>query len=110
MTVKFMERIPTVDYGYVEVESDAFGEFTEASAAAHDHMSSVVESQAVQRLQDQGVARANPGLEGPAQEWQPSTPNQGTTPPACAHGPMKWVPSGVSKATNKPYSGFWGCQ
>lgn len=107
MTVKFMERIPTVDYGYVEVEADAFAEFTEASAAAHDHMSSVVESQAVQRLQDGGLTTPNPGLSGPAPEWKPSTSE---TPPSCAHGPMKWVPPGVSKTSGKPYSGFWGCQ
>lgn len=29
---------------------------------------------------------------------------------ACSiHGPAKWVPPGTSKATGKPYDGFWGC-
>lgn len=108
MTVKFMERIPTVDYGYVEVESDEFAEFTEASASAHDHMTSVVESSAVKALQNGGLVQPNPGLSGPAPEWKPSNQEQ---PPSCAHGPQKWVPAGTSKSPPyKPYNGFWACQ
>lgn len=25
------------------------------------------------------------------------------------HGPANWKPPGVSRTTNKPYTGFWGC-
>ena len=34
-----------------------------------------------------------------------------STTPMCpdGHGPMKYVPPGVSKRTNKPYDGFYGC-
>lgn len=28
---------------------------------------------------------------------------------SCAHGPMKFVPAGVSKKTGKPYRAFYSC-
>lgn len=40
----------------------------------------------------------------PAQTAAPAGP-----PPTCAHGPMRYVPAGRSKATNKPYKAFWSC-
>lgn len=30
-------------------------------------------------------------------------------PPSCAHGPMRYVAAGTSKATGKPYGAFYGC-
>lgn len=30
--------------------------------------------------------------------------------PTCTHGPMKYVPGGYSKRTNKPYDAFYACQ
>jgi hypothetical protein len=46
------------------------------------------------------------------QGWQPSVPPQQapSAGPSCQHGPAKWVPPGVSKRTNQPYTGFWSCQ
>jgi hypothetical protein len=37
----------------------------------------------------------------------PQAPQQGG--PVCAHGPMKYVPGGFSKSTNRPYPAFWAC-
>jgi hypothetical protein len=37
----------------------------------------------------------------------PQAPQQGG--PVCAHGPMRFVPGGFSKSTNRPYPAFWGC-
>jgi hypothetical protein len=116
LPVTFKERVPTVDYGYVELEADEFGVFVDASASLHDHVDAVAEERGIKLLQNGGVAASNPGLTGPApdqqpaQVWQQPAAPQGQ-PPACVHGPMKWVPPGVSK---KPpynaYNGFWGCQ
>lgn len=50
----------------------------------------------------------------PQQPWQQPQAPQASPPgqqaPVCAHGPAKYVPAGVSKATNKPYNAFWACQ
>lgn len=55
---------------------------------------------------------------GQQQQQQPQggyqQPPQQNGPPAgpipqCPHGQKNWVGPGISKKTNKPYSGFWGC-
>lgn len=109
MPVKFLERIPTVDYGYVEIETDDFPAFVEARTATHDELLAT----AVQAVQDAGLTRSNPGLSGPApdQQQQAWSPANSSTTPTCQHGPQKWVPPGVSKSPPyKPYQGFWACQ
>ncbi len=44
------------------------------------------------------------------QSWGQPAPQQNTGPaPSCAHGPMKFVPGGISKRTQNPYPAFWSC-
>jgi len=38
-----------------------------------------------------------------------ATPAGQTSKPMCAHGPRRFVASGFSQATGKPYSAFWAC-
>lgn len=50
---------------------------------------------------------AQPGTyaAGPSAAAPPANPGG----PVCAHGPMKYVPGGFSKSTNRPYPAFWAC-
>jgi hypothetical protein len=77
-----------------------------------------VTAQAVQNLQQGGVAPVNPGLQanGPRPDFVPqgvpleAPPQQGGGQPQyCVHGEKKWVPPGTSSRTGKPYNGFWAC-
>lgn len=38
-----------------------------------------------------------------------ATPAGQTSTPMCAHGPRKFVASGFSQRTGKPYPAFWAC-
>lgn len=99
MTVKFTARIPTVEYGYIEVESDSFAEFTEALVSAQDTQGNFaaaqpdVMDQAITNLQNAGLVHVNPGLTtaGPRPDFVP----QGTPmvpPPAQAQQFQQWAP------------------
>lgn len=52
---------------------------------------------------DAGVQALNQGFP----QAQPAA--QPNAAPICAHGTMRLVPAGISKATNKPYKAFYGC-
>lgn len=75
MAGKITGRFPTVDYGYVEIESDDFTEYVELEAAVVDHLSNGAgytpgaTEQAQQNLQDAGVTQS--GLQGAGRpSWQ----------------------------------------
>lgn len=72
MAGKIIGRIPTVDYGYVEIEADNFQEFVELDASVRDHVFGEVAGAtdtAVQNLQNGGVAQT--GLAGAGRpSWQ----------------------------------------
>lgn len=72
MAGKIIGRIPTVDYGYVEIEADNFQEFVELDASVRDHVFGEVAGAtdtAVQNLQNGGVAQT--GLAGAGRpQWQ----------------------------------------
>lgn len=42
----------------------------------------------------------------PAQQQPQQAPQGG---PVCLHGPMRYVPGGFSRSTNRPYPAFFGC-
>lgn len=46
----------------------------------------------------------------PPQPVAPVAPQAAAAGMACAHGPMKLMPAGVSKKTGKPYNAFYACQ
>ena len=52
-------------------------------------------------------AASQPAYTGPA----PVGGGQGqAASPTCAHGAMKYVKAGISKATGRPYNAFYACQ
>lgn len=69
---------------------------------------------------------ASPASAEQGDPWQNQAPppqSQGSQPqpyqqsqqqnaqvPTCAHGPMRYVPAGVSQSTGRAYPAFYGCQ
>ena len=58
---------------------------------------------------EQGRPINTPQSAGPSgvAEWINNPDNSRS---CSVHGPAKWVPPGVSRTNNKPYTGFWACQ
>jgi hypothetical protein len=57
----------------------------------------------------QPVYADDPFAEPAPRPTAPNAFNGLATSPTCSHGPMKHMPSGVSKKTGKPYAAFWAC-
>lgn len=66
MAIKYTVRIPTVQYGYVEVEADDWAGLVEGAVNVQDGGAGLygdATDQAVQNLQAAGVVGTNPGLQ-----------------------------------------------
>lgn len=57
-----------------------------------------------------GPSPTNAGYAAATQMPPQSSAQTAPAAPSCAHGPRKFVPSGFSSKTGKPYPAFWGCQ
>jgi hypothetical protein len=54
------------------------------------------------------AAQVAPPVAVPPAGAPPAGPS--VTPPVCAHGlPAKFIPGGIGKKTNRPYTAFWAC-
>lgn len=60
-----------------------------------------------------GTGATRAPVQQPVQPYQPQAPQQPQQAPqggpVCAHGPMRYVPGGFSRTSNRPYAAFYGC-
>lgn len=108
MTIEYLGRIPTVDYGYVEIKASDWNEFVEGYVNVNDQIvpeKADATDQAIKNLQNGGVADNLPGARAESSNRSYGSQNNGA--PTCDHGLPRIRKTGTND--KGPYGG-WVCQ
>ena len=102
-----LQWVTTNAAGIVSTIAALEGAYTVAPLAPH--VASIqVTNEAPGQWADRSHAQPQQQTQQQYQQAAVQPAQQGAPAPSCAHGPMRLVPGGVSKA-GKPYNGFYSC-